>query len=101
MAEDNSGIERRQSLRWRAYGGANLVLGEQRSPCRVVDISNGGALVQTDATAEPDTLVRLVIDGLPPMDAKVVRQGKGQIALIFTAPPNFALPSHAALQGLI
>lgn len=97
MTQNASGSERRRSPRVWLRRPGQLVLvrglrGTSTLPCKVINTSKGGALIQVDgaATDVPDDFY-LTISGQPDrrLICTVVRRGKRLLAVRFIAQPDY------------
>ena len=90
MRDLGSDLERRGHARRRRTLACELLLADQSHPATIVELSEGGALVESEAPAWPGALVRV---RLPDADryALVLRERQHPHRLRGLVPSGFAL----------
>lgn len=95
--------ERRAHLRKPALWKAQLRVGLDHFPCRVFDLSLGGAGLRTDAHLLLGTKLKLVIDHIGVFKGKVAWVDDDQMGIMFTIDENevrFLLGKRGERLGL-
>lgn len=95
--------ERRVHVRKPALWKAQIRVGLEHFPCRVIDMSLGGAGLRTDAHLLLGTRLKLVVDHIGVFKAKVAWVDDDQMGIMFTIDENevrFLLGSRGRRLGL-
>lgn len=80
--------DRRDFPRWAIGERGTLQAGDETHGCRVANVSPSGMLVETDAQLMPGTVVTVVLSGLLPFRARVVRCDTDGAGLRFVEVPQ-------------
>ncbi len=77
------GEERRRYPRFAVDLPAHVIIGGKRVPCRLANVSSGGALIAAHAVLQLGTKVELDMPGTGTVSATVVRLTETHIGLMF------------------
>ncbi len=83
MQPRKTGRERRASPRYAVNMPTHLSVRGVDVPCRLVDISAGGALLRTDRMAQVGDKISVDLPGLGPTIGDVVRITRSHLAIAF------------------
>ncbi len=82
-----SGAERRAHVRWNSGGvKATIRIGETDLPCRLRDISAGGAGLYPDFSTRAGTMAVLIVSERVSLPGKIIRVGYDAVAMKFEIP---------------
>ena len=84
-----SDVEQRLFPRWDMGEQGAIRLRGASSSCTAIDISAGGVKVKTRARVDIDEEIELLLAGIIPLTARVVRVEPGWVAAAFTDGPQY------------
>ncbi|WP_417518825.1 PilZ domain-containing protein [Minwuia sp.] len=83
---DTRGGDRRAHTRYETSEPVLTIIGDVAVPCRLSDISMGGALLEGKLPLQPGAIFALCVLDLPEIEVKAVHCGDGFYGVQFTDP---------------